>query len=304
MNVYNYQVFGLAVASELELPELMVGGTEAAPDVVIQRGAIVGEWQPGLHKDGDRLVLVIPDIARFRIADGRSIIVEALAGVPDRNVRLFLLGSAFGALLHQRGLLPLHANAVEIEGKAVAFMGESGAGKSTLAAWFHDRGHRVLADDVCVVSPSGPGSALVLPGLPRLRLWAEALTATGRDMREYERSYAGETDYEKYDVPLQNHGGVCVPLAAIYLLVRGKDLKFERLTGVAAARALFAHTYRGAFVEFAGRQVDHWSACLDLLRSTPMLEVQRPWNFDAFDAEAEAIATHAASLMHSGSGNR
>ena len=41
-------------------------------------------------------------------------------GASSRNVRVFLLGSAFGALLHQRGLLPLHANAVEVDGRAVA----------------------------------------------------------------------------------------------------------------------------------------------------------------------------------------
>ena len=56
-----------------------------------------------------------------------------------------------GAALHQRGILPLHANAVEIDHRAVAFMGASGAGKSTLAAWFHDQGYPILADDVCVI---------------------------------------------------------------------------------------------------------------------------------------------------------
>ena len=71
--------------------------------------------------------------------------------VPDANIRLYLLGSAMGVLLHQRGLLPLHANAVEIDGKAFAFMGASGSGKSTLAAWFHDHGYRIIADDVCAV---------------------------------------------------------------------------------------------------------------------------------------------------------
>ena len=80
-----------------------------------------------------------------------EIVAEPRQGVPDSNVRLFLLGSAMGALLHQRGLLPLHTNAVEVGGRAFAFMGKSGAGKSTLAAWFHDRGFRIVADDVCVV---------------------------------------------------------------------------------------------------------------------------------------------------------
>ena len=93
--------------------------------------------------------------------DGNQIVIDAAPDATDRNVRLFLLGSALGALLHQRGLLPLHANAIDLGGGAVAFSGHSGAGKSTIAAWFHDRGHRILADDVCVVGFDQSGRALV-----------------------------------------------------------------------------------------------------------------------------------------------
>ena len=78
-------------------------------------------------------------------------------------------------ILHQRSLLPLHANAMVVEGRAIGFMGHPGAGKSTLAAWFHDRGFDVLADDVCVVTPGPDGRPLAHPGIPRLRLWREAL---------------------------------------------------------------------------------------------------------------------------------
>ncbi len=126
-----YRLFGLNVRSEIDLPELTPCAIEAEPEVTIRLSDIGADVSaPGLHAvDGD-LVFVAEDVARYRIAAGRTIVVERLPNSPARNVRLFLLGSAFGALLHQRGLLPLHANAVEIGGKAVAFMGESGAGKS------------------------------------------------------------------------------------------------------------------------------------------------------------------------------
>lgn len=147
-------------------------------------------------------------------------------------MRLFLLGSAFGALLHQRGLLPLHANAVEIDGRAFAFMGPSGAGKSTLAAWFHRQGDSVIADDVCVVGFGGDGRSFAAPGLPRLRLWAEALELMGGDSANYDRSYVGNDALtEKFDVPM---GEVAtarsnIELGALYLLNRGDEFSIAGL---------------------------------------------------------------------------
>src|SRR5215213_168075 len=158
----DYTVFGLRVRSALELPELFQAKGEGEPDVRIETGSIdAPESAPGLSARDGGLLLTVADAGRFLISQGRTIRVEALNGVDPRNVRLFLLGSAFGALLHQRGLLPLHANAIEVDGTAVAFMGASGAGKSTLAAWFHDRGYRIIADDVCVVRFDDRGTARV-----------------------------------------------------------------------------------------------------------------------------------------------
>ena len=55
----------------------------------------------------ERSFSLSPKVGRYRIEAGNRITVESEPGVPERNVRLFLLGSAFGVLLHQRGLLPV-----------------------------------------------------------------------------------------------------------------------------------------------------------------------------------------------------
>lgn len=300
VSVHNYRVFGLTVASELELPELLAGDTETVPNVVIQRAAIAGQWEAGLHKDGDALVLVIPDVARFRIAGGQSITVDAPTGVPERNVRIFLLGSAFGALLHQRGLLPLHANAVEIEGKAVAFMGESGAGKSTLAAWFHDRGHRVLADDVCVVRSTGGGRPVISSGLPRLRLWAEALELTGRDVASFDRSYLTDADqFDKFDVPIKSttEAGSDIELGALYLLRRGDEFAVTELSGAEAGEAVIANIYRGSYVAAVNGHKNLWRTAVDIVRSTPIYRVTRKWDLSSLDDQCQRLQDHAQAVV-------
>ena len=136
MSVSDYTVFGLRIRSEIDLPELHPAEGDSQPDVVVRKGRVArpDNPRPGIEVLDGALLLTIPDVAHFSITGGNEIVVEPGSEVPERNVRLFLLGSAFGALLHQRGLLPLHANAIEVDGRAVAFMGKSGAGKSTLAA--------------------------------------------------------------------------------------------------------------------------------------------------------------------------
>lgn len=296
---FEYKLFGLRLRSEWLLPELSACGAQEAPDIVIVRRAIPPGLPHGpmLQMMDDGVLLTIEGVARYWIAEGASIGVDPETGARDENVRLFLLGSAMGILLHQRGLLPLHANAVEVAGRAIAFVGRSGAGKSTLAGWFHDSGHRVIADDVCVVRFNAAGEPFATAGIPRLRLWKDALLASGRSPDDYRLSYAGDENYEKYDVPL----GKCedapeLRLAAIYQLEEGSEFAISALNGVAAAQTLFANTYRGAFVQLTGKPRDHWDACLRLLARTPVFRVSRSWGLLGLPDETASIIAHAQSL--------
>jgi hypothetical protein len=296
-----YSVFGLTISSELELPELYPAPAEPPADVDVVLGPVLAEGlDGGLHAVGDALTLVVPEVANFRIEGGRRITADFDAAVPPRNVRLFLLGSAFGALLHQRGLLPLHANAIEIEGQAVAFMGHSGAGKSTLAAWFHDRGHRILADDVCVVRFDANGDPSASPGLPRLRLWLDVLELTGRELEGLDRSYiGGSAELDKFDVPVAPQSTIAGParLAALYLLDRGDGFAIERLGGLGAAEAIFANTYRGAYVAATSTHLNHWRGAIALARATPVFRFVRPMDLGRLDADGEALLGHVRAGM-------
>lgn len=290
MNVPNYQVFGLQIQSEIDLPELFPANGPCAPDVTIRRGKVkTNGGEPGVRGEDDALVLTIPAVGRYRITGGREIVVDADSAIPERNVRLFLLGSAFGALLHQRGLLPLHANAIDVDGRAVAFMGESGAGKSTLAAWFYDRGFQVIADDVCVVR-FDTDRILAYPGLPRLRLWAEVLRATGREPAAFSRSYVDAVGHEKYDVPVHDNAlREARPLAAIVILARGENFSMERVTDVEAVEAIFHHTYRGRYLDQIASHQDHWSAAVRVVRNVPIYRLTRAWAIDLLDEQCELV---------------
>lgn len=293
---FYHSVFGLQIRSDLPLPELFAAGACANPDVIVRLGGVPGRTNipQGAHPYEGGVLLVVDKVARFWIANGSEIAVEPAAGAPDRNVRLYLLGSVLGFLVHQRGLLPLHSNAVEVGGRGFAFMGASGAGKSTLAASFHDGGHRIIADDVCVVGFSDDGRPQVSPGVARLRLWREALDATGRDAAAYPRSFIGDDSPDKYDVPLTTGAtDTPVPLAAVYLLEKNENLRIEPLTGIAATEAVFANTYRGTYIRMAGSSHDHWSACVQLVRNTPIFRAGRRWGLDELAGQYAGLLEHA-----------
>lgn len=295
----DYFVFGLRIRSELPLPELFPAVGDGAPDVTIRLGRIreLPDAMPGDHVVDDGMLFVIRDVGRYRAARGEEILVEPERDKPDRNVRLYLLGSVFGALLHQRGHLPLHANAIQIDDTATAFMGGAGSGKSTLAAWFHDRGFRIMADDVCAVKFDREGRTKALPGLPRLRLWQEALEASGRAVNEFHRSYVGDHDWNKFDVPIADTAARGeIDLAAVYLLEKGDAFEIRRLEGVEAAEAVFAHTYRGAYVSALKGEHSHWSASMRLVQNTPVFRLTRTWGLDRMDEEGRQILEHAKGL--------
>jgi hypothetical protein len=292
----DYQLFGLRLRSELNLPELFPATGAGAPDVFIRVGQIHGRpGSFGFTQDGDALLLTVPQIARFWLRAGWDIVVELAPGAPERNVRLYLLGSAFGALLHQRGSLPLHANAVEVDGRAIAFMGASGAGKSTLAAWFHDHGHKVIADDICVVGSDSEGVPHVAPGLPRLRLWKEALEASGRDAGDYDRAWEGSDEWDKFEVPLSPElvADGERRLAAIYLLRTSDKFEIRRLRGFRAAQALIENTYRGRTIVSAAGPRLHWEACLRVAAQVPIFELQRPHDLSRLDRDIDVFVSHA-----------
>ena len=299
-----YRLFGLRVASDIELPELFgaeAGAEGGAVDVTIVRGAVAAAGPgavDGVVVAGDGATLEVADVARFHVVGGKTITVDALPGAPQANVRLFLLGSASAILVYQRGLLPLHANAIEIDGRAVAFLGESGAGKSTLAAWFNDRGARILSDDVCVVGFGEDDAPIAMPGLPRYRLWRDALERSGREAADHPRSYFGDDDYDKYDVAVSaaKSADAPLPVAALYVLEQGDEFAVEPLVGIAAAQALFAHSYRGGYLAVIGGQEAHWRSCLRLIQAVPVFRARRRWGAEAMDEQNAALLDHVLGL--------
>jgi hypothetical protein len=295
-----YSCFDFRLRSEIALPELIAADDEnARPIVTVRIGTVSdrlpdgGEMAGGLQVAGGTALLSVPQTARYLVREGAEIVVDPLPNSSERNVRLFLLGSSLGILCHQRGLLPLHANAIVAGGGAYAFAGRSGAGKSTLAAYFARAGYPILCDDVCVIDPDATGEPVAWPGLPRLKLWGDASAAFGHDKNTQEQAIEG---MDKYSVPLSTPPEAKpVPVRRLYLLERteaGEERGIVRLRGREAMEAIMAQTYRGIYLEPMGLRARHFVRCSTLASRIEVYAARRSWGYDVFDREAEWLASH------------
>lgn len=294
-----YAAFGLRIASQIALPELPAAGDDpAGADLIIALGAVEPRSASELdaaaptQSDAETFLLELPP-ARFLVENGRSITIDPAPGAAEREVRVWLLGSVIGVVCHQRGLLPLHANAIQIGAGAAAFAGPSGSGKSTLAAWFEQRGRKVLCDDVCVISFGADGEPLAWPGVPRIKLWRDALAALGRTPEGLDRV---AVDHEKYNLPI-GHAVSPAPLRLerLYLLRQASatpDRMVNPLSGAAAVGAIADNTYRWGLAVRMRRSPKLLANCVALAMHCEVFTVDRLWGYDDFEAEARKIERH------------
>lgn len=291
----HYTAFGIVFRSELELPELLPARDGERPDVEVVCGAVPDEL-PGVLKRGVRfqataetLRLQVDGVATYLVEHGRKITIAREAAASDDDVRVFLLGSAIGALLHQRGDLVLHGSAIDWNGTAVVFLGRSGVGKSTLAAAFRSRAHAVLTDDLCVVRPGPEGRMLAHPGFPQTKLWLDSLEKLDISPDGLRRI---RHKLEKRAVPLAtDFAGQPLPVGKLFVLraCNRPELTLEPVQGPGKFAVLKNQTYRFGFLAAIEGKSGHFQRALRLAQQVPLTAIARPSGVFGLGELVEAI---------------
>lgn len=285
---HRYRAFGLAIDSDLALPELRPGADSDPADVRIHFRR--GESEPidgHFAVDGARARFRFESIG-YDVMAGSAITVTAPAAADRRDVRAWLLGSVMAALLAQRGRVALHGNLIALhDGGAAAFLGHSGEGKSTLAAFLAARGHAPLADDLCALDAGPPAGAF--EGVARTKLWDDSVVRLGKVPAAFERV---ATDLAKRHVPFPDSdrpGDVApVPLRAVYVLDTAEDgAVLEAVAGARAAALIVEHGFRWGIAERLCGGDWLFDQCRRLAESVPVWRLRRRWGWEAM---APAIA--------------
>jgi hypothetical protein len=239
----------------------------------------------------DRFLLRIPGVARFLIAGGQEIVFETEDGTPPEETAIFLVGTAFGILMHQRSHVALHASAVAVNGKAALFCGPSGAGKSTIAAALMQRGYPLVSDDLCGLELSG--TPMVHRDGRQLKLWVQAIERL--DLAANRRA-AVRHRLQKYFVdPDDTASAEALPIGVVYVLHEAPlphAPAITRPSAIDAARLLRDCAYRPRLVSQMGQQADYFNAAVSIANITGIFQLTRRFEFAALSEVIARLEGH------------
>ena len=273
----HYRLAGLTIASDIDLSGwLPTEERDLVADVAFRLGRVPRSLDAPDHvapvfqtSGGSRCLLALPGTGRILLEHGNRATFEAVPDAELSPAAAVLAGPVQSILWHQRGLLPLRATGLVVDGRALVIAGGAAAGKSTLAAVLAARGHAVMSDAVCVFRPSARGVSM-LPGTPRLRLWGDVLDPLGVQAAAAARIRRSREEY------LVDIGGRVASgsheVAALVVLTRIGTMPatLERLHGHRAVGALREVIQARREGEALGRRHDMFAALSRLAAAAPV----------------------------------
>jgi len=291
---YRYFVFGLQVKSDLEIPQLISSNEQNHFDVEILLSDVPKQLQREPKKKGvtyelapTEFVLDLVNIARYYVVDGNKIFITLKKQTDLKDVRLFLLGSCFGALLLQRKSLPLHASGFVHNDEAVLISGLSGMGKSTTTNAFRLKGYKVITDDICPIKIMEE-IPYAVSGYPQAKLWEDALEELEI---EYKSLPHVRSNLSKRVVRFTDHfETVPKPIKRIYVLGIHDEPEVEIKDIFDSERFMVIKnvTYKNYFIEGLDLYPAHFKNCVELANYVDMKYLYRPRE-NSLDKVVEAI---------------
>jgi hypothetical protein len=291
--VHDYLVHGLRIRSALPLPTAPSVALKGEADVLVRMGEIPyasryrsdNDWLIG---DADNIVLSVRGWV-VGVGRGREIVVDAMGQENNWALQLLIAGPVMAVLALQRGMLPLHASAVALNGRVCAFLGDSGSGKSTIAAALGSRGHLIVTDDLLSVAV-GQNDPVVYPGASQLRITPAIASALGADLDSLPAVHDPLDERVLYPACCRRASHSLLPLHFVCLLMIGVEPRVCRIFGGEAFRAIESHAYvNRKLLESANTTLPHLARCACLTRATRVYRLESPRSQDALTTTARAV---------------
>ncbi|WP_444995383.1 hypothetical protein [Aliikangiella sp. IMCC44359] len=259
----------------------MISVDKQAADITVFIGQVpdsletIERQEKNRQVNATQLLFKVEDVATFLVENGNQItITPDSPSASFHQIRLFLLGSALGAVQHQRNRLTLHASALTNGSDAIVICGRSGAGKSTTANQLLKHGYQLISDDLAVIDFKSDG-AWVMPAYPQTKVWADAAKKLNI---KTERLKPVREGVDKFAYPLQKQ--FCsIPCKVTSVIVLEKspinDVQKLSMTSMEKMFCLKKHTYRKKFLSFKQLR-KNFKNCAELIDKVPVVKLKRP----------------------------
>lgn len=261
---------------------------ESAPIYTSPNRTPDGESLSHLYRAGSREVLRFPRIADFDLQEDQ---ISCYVQDPEL-VELRLLGPVLSYWLEQRKIPTLHASAVAVYGRAVAFLSRQGGGKTGLAAAMMRAGCPLLSDDILPVEDR-EGTFFIRPGYPQMRMWPDEAAWFLEDWEALPLVHPRVT---KRRIPVgEAAGGVfldaTLPLSCLYIPERRPEGPVE-IVDVPLRDALIElirYSFSPHLVAAAGFQPFRFDLFARLVQRVPVRRLRYPVGFERLAGVAQAL---------------
>jgi len=295
----HYTAFGFVIESDLIFPELEQATGEI--DIVIKQKkiSIPSNWSEnkGIRTIASlsSIIVGVSNILILEIIEGKYIHYQPQEAFIEGKARLYILGLAFSAIIHQRGLLPLHASSLVKEGKAVLICGESGAGKSTTAAALLQHGFELLSDDISLIQLDAKGEVEVLPGFPHLKLWPESAELLQVDENEL-TSFSSDILKKGWRLKHSYYQQSAKISMVCFLSKQDSSFSLVEVDGINKVKMLIDNTFRIRYVSDTGQHQAFFTTTSKLASSVKFYSIIRPLNQNSIRDVVDLIMSQLTKL--------
>lgn len=280
--LYYYKVYGLNIASEIELSELITLSQKDHIDVYIIRKTMSDEIKAAQRNNihfqflANDIWYEIEDLGTFHAKEGRIIEVDCAEDKDPQLVKGYLLGTAFSCIMAQREQITIHGGTIVINHKAIIFTGDSGAGKSTLTTTLRNQGYGFLADDVSVTALNNLERFIVQPAYPQQKLCHDTMTQLGYTPSNYVKI---DEERDKYLLPVKDQFIFQpMPLGGLVEISigTGPHVELIEIKGKEKLKILFRNIYRQSIWSYLPMPTHYFKQCMLFVQQIPIYKLQRP----------------------------
>jgi hypothetical protein len=237
----------------------------------------------------------VEGVADFYALNGKEIDYTPVKDASPESIQLYLNGSVYGAILHQRQILPIHGSSFAVKGNGVMLCGESGTGKSSLTAAFSLNDFNFLTDDITpVVFIENVPYILALSDT--IKLWDDSLNHLDLDKSDLKRV---SPDMEKfyYSIDKSNSGPVSLKIIYMLSIYDQPETEISEVFGTGRFSSLYNEIYRMEFLKgMPENEKIYFINIVDISNNVRIFKVNRPGSIKINDLKI-ILSEHIISTL-------